>query len=140
MPRLTVRLSDIDVTAPDPRCLVIHKTNEPGGLWVVNDYHIMTQVCKLGKLLIGTAVQIKFLLRKGHLLIPLKGVVKLLGHFKEFRRAVKDAPVSPHTDIIHQKNQIVEDFRHTAAEGGSVHVHHSGTGQFLRLFPDLGQN
>ncbi len=91
------------------------------GLRIVDEDHVVIEVVPHGVLADDPLVDL--LLPVGQVDIrSLEGVMELLCHAEEVRRAVHDAPPGPYAEAVHQERQGGEDLRDAAAVVGGVHV------------------
>ena len=70
--------------------------------------------------------------------VALQAVVEALGDVVELRRRREDLPVRLEADVVHERDQRVEDLGDAAAEGGGVDVQDLAALELLAELVDLG--
>jgi hypothetical protein len=136
--RVLVRGREVDVAAPDPGPRPLrHVVVDREWLRVVDDRDVPVAV-ELARVHLVVALKHLPLLGAERVGVSLERVVEPLGDVVELLAAEHHLPLGLDPDILHQRDQGVEDLRYAAAEGGRGDVHHAQALEALRQLPDLG--
>ena len=132
----------VDVAAPDPACLVVAADRRPGSqrarLGIVDHDEVV-----VARELLGVAA-IDLLVERADLVGELDGralqaVVEALRDVEELAVGRHDLPLGLQADIVHQRQQRVEDLGDPAAERGRVDVQDALALKRRRELLDLGE-
>jgi hypothetical protein len=105
-------------------------------LRIMNDHHIMGfQVIANGVLPNYLFINLHFPIAQVDI-IPLEGIVHLLGNAEEIGRSVNDSPSCFNTQAVHEKAHGRKEFRHSSAIVGGINVNHMKPLQRFGLFQD----
>src|SRR5829696_8740268 len=135
--RVGVGRREVDVATPHPRRrLLRHVRTNRGRLWVVDDDHVPAALDLLGVHLVVALVDRPFLLAQ-RVRVPLQRVVQPLGRVVELLASEQHLPVGGDPDVVHERDQRVEDLGDAAAERGCGQVEHAQALEILGELADL---
>ena len=135
--RVGVRRREVDVAAPDPgSSLVGNVPADRCGLGIVDDYHVPSARDLRRVELVVALEDLPLLVREG-VRVALQRVVEALRGVVELLAAQHHLPFGLDTDVVHERDQRVEDLGDAAAEGGRREVEHAQALKVLRELADL---
>src|SRR5437870_1745439 len=122
LPKLFVRVGQIDVAAPDPRASRLVMSDHRERLRVVDDYEVVAFQ------IVSDRVPVHYVIIDVHLQLAeiqffaLKRVVHLLGYAEEVGSALNGPPSGLDSHAAHQEGQRIQQLSHAAAVMGRVDV------------------
>ena len=124
IPDLAVRIGEVDVAAPDPfSAVALFRADERGRLRIVDDKNVLHELHTLAVLLVVHQEDIEDLLG-GVVIAAMQSVVEPLRDFEKVVAAGDDLPLGLNFQLLHERNEPVEDLCDAAADGGRVHHLH----------------
>ena len=113
-----MRIGEIYVAAPDPAAALLRfGADQAGGLRIMDHEQVFSKLHALAVLLIVRHEDVSDLL--GQVVVAaVQRVMEALGDLIEVIAAGDDVPARGNFQLIHERDQAVENFSHAAANGG----------------------